>query len=130
MTDLIAKIEELHETIKGLQEEKKNLEDQWLLENKATIEAELSDKEYGCGTVTLETDQWEAKITVSKKVSYDQDTLKGLYNQTGDDRDEYVKLTYAIEESKFKAWPSAIQNFFSAARTVTPSKPSFVIKRK
>ena len=57
---------------------------------------------------------------------YDQAIVGSLV----DARDEYVKVTYAIEESKFKAWPSEIQNFFMPARTVTPSKPSFVIKKK
>jgi len=90
------------------------------------VNAQLADKDYGCGTANIETEKYKVKYVVSKKVKYDQAELYNIVQRiinSGANPDEYVKISYDVAESKFKAWPSNIQEEFLKARTVETSKP-------
>jgi hypothetical protein len=90
------------------------------------VNTQLADKEYGCGTATIDTNKYKVKYVVSKKIKYDQTELSNIVDriqQSGLDASEYVKISYDVAESKFKAWPSNIQKEFLDARTVETSKP-------
>jgi hypothetical protein len=73
---------------------------------------------------------YEIKVTVPKNVSWDQskvasaiETIKGW----GEDPADYVDTKLSVAEAKYKAWPPAIRDLFSGARTVKPGKPKFEI---
>lgn len=90
------------------------------------VATQLADKDYGCGTATIDTEKYKVKYVVSKKVKYDQSELANIVKRivdSGANPDEYVKISYDVAESKFKAWPSNIQQEFVNARTVETSKP-------
>ena len=91
------------------------------------INEQLADKDYGCGTATVD----GAKFTVSKTVKWDQDGLKKLYEQikTGNENpDEYIKVKLEVEEKKYTSWPTPIRESFEPFRTVTPSKIKITLK--
>jgi hypothetical protein len=73
------------------------------------------------GSVTVVTD-------LPKRVDWDQDrlaTMVARISAAGDDPAEYVETSYRVSERKFGAWPEAIREGFTAARTVRTGKPTF-----
>lgn len=97
------------------------------------VESQLQLKEYNCGTANLETDNYNLKIVVGKKVKWDGDKLAQLYDrikESGDNPKEYMKVILEVAESKFKNWPSHIQDAFVEARTVEKSTPRITYERK
>ena len=65
---------------------------------------------------------------VTKKVDWDQDRLAAmmaLIRAAGNDPAEYVETSYRVSERKFGAWPEAIREGFTAARTVRAGKQTF-----
>lgn len=48
---------------------------------------------------------------------------------TGDDPRQYIEVKYSVSEAKYKAWPDTLKQPFSTARTVTPGKPKFAVRR-
>jgi hypothetical protein len=78
------------------------------------------------GTAWLEDDGFEIVVEVPKRVDWNQEKLAAAYQKIpADERDQYVRVTYAIDERKFAAWPEALQAFFRDARTVKTGKPRF-----
>jgi len=91
------------------------------------ITEQLADKDYGCGTATVD----GAKFEISKTVKWDQAGLKNLYEQIlagNENPDEYINLKLDVAESKYKAWPTPIRESFEPFRTVTPSKIKITLK--
>lgn len=67
-----------------------------------------------------------------KKPDWDQGQLAAIVGQireAGDDPLEYVQVSYRVLESRFNAWPAAIQRAFEPARTLKVGKPTFKIER-
>lgn len=85
------------------------------------------------GTSHVQDNGYDVKITVAKRVEWDQDALKSarlmLHEKWGENPDEYVKAKYSVSESAYKSWPSSIRALFEKARLVKASAPSFEIKR-
>lgn len=80
------------------------------------------------GTHTRTEGGYEIKITVPKTVAWDQDQVaKAMETITGwgEDPAEYVETKFNVSETKYKAWPSAIRDLFTPARTVKNGKPKF-----
>ena len=48
---------------------------------------------------------------------------------SGDDPRQYITAKFSVSESRFKAWPEVLRQQFESARTVTPGKPKFVLRR-
>ena len=85
------------------------------------------------GTIRIQIEGKEIVTTVKKTVEWDQNLLADICNRirvSGDKPEEYVDITYKVSERKYNAWPDAIKNEFSAARTVKISKPAFDISEK
>lgn len=73
---------------------------------------------------------YDIKVTVPKSVAWDADelahaieTIKGW----GENPADYVETKVTVSETKFKAWPPAIRDLFTPARTVKAGKPKFEI---
>lgn len=74
----------------------------------------------GLGTRNYDLDGVPVKVNVAKDVKWDQDLLKAQYNaikSNDDDPDQYIKVTYTVEETKYKAWPDYLKEQFNPART-------------
>lgn len=94
---------------------------------------QLADKDYNCGTATVETAEYKLKYVVSKKVDWSQDGLKMLAQQiasSGEDPGEYIKVAYDVSEQAYKNWPSKYRSAFEPFRTVKQSKPKITFERK
>lgn len=124
--DILDHLSELDAKITVLESERKNLVtelEEMIADN---VHAQLANKDYGCGTANVETERYNVKYVVSKKVKYDQIELDRIYRLIKDANDnpaDYITISYDVAESKFKAWPKVIQDQFTNARTVETSKP-------
>jgi len=127
MTD---KLQAMLEHYTNLKQEKNTLETRIELVEAAIVQecgqemARQLDKDYGTGTMSLLVGKYKAKITVSKKVTWEQEKLADLAKQYTD----FVDVKYNVQENKYKAFPSDVQKAFEAARTVEPSKPRVVVE--
>lgn len=93
----------------------------------ASIAAAYAAKGSDTGTVHVLRDGYDVEVNRPKKVDWDQAKLAAVVDKIragGDDVSEYVKVTYAVEEKKFTAWPSMIRAMFEPARTVAPGNPA------
>ncbi len=93
------------------------------------VAEQLKEKDYGCGTANVETPEYKVKVVVTKKVKWDQDELKSIA-ASGEDPADYIKVSYDVSETVYKALPEKISKVFQPARTVETSKPKFTFERK
>ncbi len=73
------------------------------------------------GSVTVEAD-------LPKKVVWDQKRLADVsmrLGAEGEDPEEYIDVTYKVQERRYTAWPRHIREYFEPARTVRVGKPTF-----
>jgi hypothetical protein len=71
------------------------------------------------GTAQIAEGNQRLKVTVGKKVTWDQDKLRDtLNNMSPENAKHYGKLTFAVEERKFTAAPPAIKEELEECRTV------------
>lgn len=86
------------------------------------------------GTSHRSDGDFDITITVPKNVSWDAAQMKAaiekLAMEWGEDPADYVDTKITIAESKYKAWPPAIRDLFTPARTVKAGKPKFTIAAK
>ena len=97
------------------------------------VAQQLESKDYGCGTANVETNDFKVKVVVSKKVKWNQPQLAGIYAQiqaSGENPADYIKVSYDVSETAYKAWPEKISKAFEPARTVEASKPKITFERK
>lgn len=130
---LIEMIERCDRAIKTIEKDKNDLQEKLLFMLREEVENSLEGKAYGCGTANIETDTKTIKVTIGKKVDWDQDKLKSIWNDIqkgGENPEEYITLKYGVSENAYKSWPSSISDVFEPARTVTPSKPTLKIEEK
>lgn len=93
----------------------------------------LKDKDYGCGTAHIDTDLFDIKAVVSKKVKWDEKELRKTANKiraAGQDPEVYIKYKLSVTETAFKGFTDDIKAEFEPARTVEPSAPKITITRK
>lgn len=65
-----------------------------------------------------------------KIVSWDQKELSKIadnISSNGGNPDEYMKISYKIEERKYNAWPEKLKNIFAEARTLRIGKPTITL---
>lgn len=82
------------------------------------------------GTHHRQDGEYDIKVTVPKRVDWDQAKLTGAVDTIkswGEDPAEYVDAKISVQERKFDAWPSAIRDLFTPARTVKAGKPQFAV---
>lgn len=73
---------------------------------------------------------YEIRIEVPKNVSWDQDKLASAIETIrswGENPANYVETKLSVSENSYKAWPPAIRDLFTPARTVKPGKAKFGI---
>ena len=86
------------------------------------------------GTVRFGDGDFTVVADLPKRVDWDQDRLAAMMARiraAGNDPAEYVETSYRVSERKFAAWPEAIREGFTAARTVRrASRPSASPRRR
>jgi len=91
--------------------------------NKELLEG-LKDKDDMTGTVNV----GDVKLTVPKKVLWDQQKLAAMYSQDPDKAADFITVKYSVSESKYKTWTEETQKYFEPARTVTTGKTKVEFK--
>jgi hypothetical protein len=73
---------------------------------------------------------YEIRIEVPKNVAWDQaklaaaiETIRGW----GENPADYVDTKLSVSETSYKAWPPAIRDLFTPARTIKPGKKKFEV---
>lgn len=83
------------------------------------------------GTSNVKFADGTIKVTVPKKVSWDQDILKAaiktLRDEWAENPDEYVETKLSVPESRYNAWPASIKSLFDPARTLDVGRPKYEI---
>jgi hypothetical protein len=83
------------------------------------------------GRVRLIDNEFEIVADSPRAVVWDQATLSKIAVTIRDEwlenPTDYLTIKYGVAESKFNAWPSALQKLFEPARTVRAGKPSYEI---
>lgn len=128
---LIAMIEGCDKLLAPIEKKKEEYKSQLLSMLSEDIKNSLEGNAYGCGTATIETDTKKIKVTIGKKVDWDQDKIKSLWNDIqkgGENPEEYITVKYGVSENAYKNWPSSISDVFEPARIVTPTKPTIKIE--
>ena len=86
------------------------------------------------GRIRLVDNDFEIVADSPKAVVWDQATLSKIAAIIRDEWNEnptdYLIIKYGVAESKFNAWPPALQKAFESARTVRAGKPSYEIIAK
>ncbi len=83
------------------------------------------------GTTHLVDNGIDITVTVPKRVDWSQAELAAAVEKLrdmGEDPAEYVDTKLSVKESKYQAWPAALRDMFTPARTVKPGKPTFAFK--
>lgn len=109
----------------------KNIEQSIIDDIQDDIDSQLKDKDYNCGTANIEYQGYTLKVSVGKKIDYDQDVLSEIAKRIVDsdtDLTTYMKTIYKVSENNFKNWSKPIQKEFVKARSVKPNKPKIEIK--
>lgn len=131
--DVISEIQFIDEQIKNLQKKRTDFESSLNEFIGDDVAKQLAGKDYGCGTATVDTNNYKVKYVVSKRVKWDQDGLKLLAEQiaaSGEDPYEYIKVDFDVSETAYKNWPSKYQKAFEPHRAVESSKPKVSFERK
>jgi DNA-directed RNA polymerase specialized sigma24 family protein len=107
---------------------KEKLEDGLNLRFSEAVKNSLRSENKDTGTIRFFDGTFQIVAEVSKKVSWDQEKMEELIKRIPDERrKDIVKISYAIEERKYSALPTAYQELFREARTITPGKTRFQI---
>lgn len=128
---LISMMDVCDQIINDMKKEKEEYESQLMAMIAPEVQNGLDCKDYG--TAIFETETNKIKVTFLKRVKWDQDKLKKLWNDieaSGEKPDEYIKIKYDVSENAYKSWPSSISSAFDPARTVEVSKPTLKIEEK
>ena len=117
--ELFDRREELKHVISELRIELKDVEEQlsdtFLPVAKDVLRANGKD----FGTAQIAEGNHRLKVTVGKKVTWDQDKLREtLNNMSPENAQHYGKITFAVEERNFTAAPPAIKEELEECRTV------------
>lgn len=95
----------------------------------------ILDRRYAAGLnstgTTHRTDgNWDVTITVPKNVSWDAAKMAAAVETIkswGEDPANYVDTKISVSETKYNAWPPAVRDLFTPARTVKPGKAKILL---
>jgi hypothetical protein len=82
----------------------------------------------GFGICHLDDGPFCVSIELFKKVTWDQKQLASTAERiaaAGDHVTDYLDIEYHIPESRFNAWPPALKEQFTPARSVKPGKATY-----
>lgn len=85
------------------------------------------------GTVRIDQGGYEIVVDTPKKVEWSQDELQAIGDkiaEAGENPGEYVKITLAVDERAYTAWPENIRKVFEPARCVKPGSRTLKLVRK
>lgn len=84
------------------------------------------------GTVSMDDGDFVIRADLPKKVEWDSallnEAVEAIRSWSEDPRD-YVSIEVKVAESRYSAWPPAIQKIFEPARTVGAGRPTYKIER-
>lgn len=137
INDLDRKIFDLEKTIadkkSGLVKKKNEMKALLDAEIAKQASVQLKDKDYGCGTATIETALHKIKLVVSKKVKWDEKQLFSIREkivEAGKNPNDFIKEKLSVSETAYKEFDDEIKEVFEPARSVEPSAPVIKIERK
>jgi len=93
----------------------------------------LDNKPYKCGTANIETSRHKIKVTVPKKVKWDEDQLKTIRTQviaSGKNPSDFIREKLSVTETMYKGFIKEIKDVFEPARTVSTGAVKIIIERK
>jgi len=85
------------------------------------------------GTSHIEEGGVDVTVTIPKRVKWDQDKLNSAVETIkgwGENPADYVDIEIKVAERKYDAWPPAIRDLFTPARTVETGKPKIDLAPK
>jgi hypothetical protein len=117
--ELKGQIADLRDKIKEISD---LLESQYLDEAKAF----LAEKGQDFGTAYVPCGNMRLKVVIGKKVTWDQEKLRDVLNtMTAENARHYGKLTFAVEETKYKAAPPDVKAKLEECRTTETGTITF-----
>lgn len=124
---VLEKLEQNLQMQEGLKKEEKQL--------KAALADAYADtiKEKGFGSVSVDVGAYKVTFTTPKKVEWSQEKLAEIYEKIragNDNPEDYIEVSYNVQEARFKAWPTVISEEFMPARTVKEGAVSVKFERK
>jgi hypothetical protein len=84
------------------------------------------------GTVSVADGDFVIRADLPKKVEWDQAKLAEAVEAIrswNEKPEDYVAIEVKVAESRYTAWPPAIQKLFEPARTVAAGRPTFKVER-
>lgn len=130
---LVSTILDFEAELKEVQSDLKEAKESLLQRKESEIQDLLKAKDEPFGSVNIKIGKFKVCFDTPKKVTWDQEKLLAVYKQIeadGADPTEYVKAKYEVSETKYKAWPSNIKEYFVDARTVQPGNCAIKIEEK
>jgi DNA-directed RNA polymerase specialized sigma24 family protein len=125
LMDLNAQATEMSAKIKKIKEK---LDDGMHLKFHDLVMTGLKMAAKDTGTIRFYEGTLQIVAEVPKKVTWNMEKMDEIVKRIPEDiRKTFVKTSYAIEERKYTSLPSAYQDLFKEARTVTPGKIRFQI---
>ena len=82
------------------------------------------------GTAHINDGPLHVKYELTKKASWNQTRLKEMAERivaSGDKVEDYIDIKLSVSETRYTSWPTALQEQFSAARTVEEGKPTITL---
>ena len=119
--------------VNELEEQRHNLKEILDAEIVKMTKPKFKQKDYGCGTISIDTENFKIKTVIKKTVKWDEEKLKDvekLIREGGQDPENFVKYKRSVLEASYKNFTDDIKVAFEPARSVEPSKPSISIERK
>lgn len=126
--ELLGRRHELKSMIDELRGEIKSINDQLEAAHLAAAKEKLAEAGRDFGTTYVQDGNTRLKVVVNKKVTWDQDRLRDILGRMApDDARHYGKVTFAVEETKYKAAPPAIKAQLEECRTTEVGSVTFNI---
>lgn len=97
------------------------------------IAAAYADQGKDFGTVRVTDAGYDIVVDTPKKTEWDQAKLADIRSKiqfSGENPNDYVKVSYAVDERAYAAWPTKIRQTFEPARTVKPGSRTVKLVRK
>ncbi|CAM5220296.1 hypothetical protein CDEF62S_00616 [Castellaniella defragrans] len=85
------------------------------------------------GTAHITDGSVAIKAELPKRVKWNQEKLAEIARRitaTGDRAEDFIDVKLAVAESRYNAWPPALRDQFTPARTVEAGKPTFTFIAK
>lgn len=122
INEVIDEIMKVDQLIANAKERKQEMENRIKEAVETEVRQKLEGNPYGAGTCTISTNRYKIKYSAQKKVKWDQDKMRVIYNkikESGDDPESYIDVKFNCPETRFKSWSSAVQKTFEPARSVS-----------